>query len=192
MKKNSLALILSCTVCAASAQIPQEKDIESRVTKLEQLVQLQNQNILEIQSQFSEVLAQNLALKNALHLQPTIVEGTNSEGINFRLISANGDKKTGDVVLAFEALNTIRKDIDFTIGRNIIEIIDENGIIYDIDYYTVGNIKNSFGVKLHPDTPVEFKFFIKGYGKASYIKILDVGYNFKPYFRFQNIPIKWE
>lgn len=195
MKKSLLLsiLLLSCGyIFAQDAQLAEKvSTIESKIASLET-------SIASMQKTLSEVTAQNLALKQAISLQPTIAEATSESGVNYRLIAATGKKQTGEFTLVISAMNPTKRDIKvhYTNGPTM---VDEKGYSYiyykDMKNATIANEALASGVLLMPDTPVEMKLTFVSDTEPQYIKSFDLQ-SFpsenEHRFRFTNIPIKWE
>ena len=73
MKKFFILAVLLVLGAVASAQNAQ---IDEKVTAIETKIADMEATIASMQKTLSEVTAQNLALKQSLHLQPTIAEAT--------------------------------------------------------------------------------------------------------------------
>ncbi len=195
MKKLILLLALLISSCCIFAQQPELTDkvasIEAKVAMLETVVNAMQQKV-------DEVTAQNLALKQAISLQPTIAEATSESGVNYRLIAATGKKQTGEFTLVISAMNPTKRDIKvhYTNGPTM---VDEKGYSYiyykDMKNATIANEALASGVLLMPDTPVEMKLIFVSDTEPQYIKSFDLQ-SFpsenEHRFRFTNIPIKWE
>lgn len=183
-----LATVFSMTVKAQSQDETQRLDsLVKVVTNMERRIQL-------IQHSVNEVLKQNLALKQAIHLQPTIAESTSSEGINFRIIKAIGDAKNEKVIILLSVLNQNDNDIDLQL-QPLPLIVDELGHVTD-PYkdlkYWIGYPDAVAISKLLPQTPVEMTIEISTPFLPQYIKNLNWElYRGGKNIRFTNIPIKW-
>lgn len=191
MKK--LLTLLVIAIFWSSASYAQDSCLVNKVAELEGQISGIQQMIFRLQSQVDEVTKQNLTLKQALHLQPTIAEVT-AEGLNVRLIEASGDSITGDITFRFSVKNITDKDIFYT-GK-VFDIVNENG--YDlksneIKESLIANRPFSDALFIYPDTPVEMTFTVNMADKSQYAKIINVGSLGSHHnTRFTNIPIKWE
>lgn len=192
MKKLFIILSLLCAVFAVSAQTP---TLEDKIGNLETQVSALQQTVNHLQTQVDEVTKQNLSLKQALHLQPTISEYTTPSGINIRLISAVGKRLNGEIIFTFSVENPTRKDLKYSPAQ--IKMTDENGKVTAIEdkSSTLGGAYLCCGShNLIPDTPVEMivKFIVDD--EPQYAKALDLPgcFSDSSASRFINIPIKWE
>ena len=191
MKK--LLTLLAIAILWSMASYAQDSCLVNKVSELEGQVSGIQQMIFRLQSKVDEVTRQNLALKQALHLQPTIAEAT-TEGLNVRLIEASGDSITGDITFRFSVTNTTDKDILYS-GR-VFDIVNENGYALkdsEIKKSIIANHPFSEARFIYPDTPVEMMFTVNMADKSQYAKIINIGsiaghHN----TRFTNIPIKWK
>lgn len=191
MKK--LLTLLAIAILWSMASYAQDTCLVNKVAELEGQVSGIQQMIFRLQSKVDEVTRQNLALKQALHLQPTIAEAT-TEGLNVRLIEASGDSITGDITFRFSVTNTTDKDIFYS-GR-VFDIVNENGYALkesEIKKSIMANQPFSEARFIYPDTPVEMMFTVNLADKSQYAKIINIGslgghHN----TRFTNIPIKWK
>jgi len=77
----------------------QSSSVESRLDSLMNVVSKLQADLEGCKSTINQVVQQNLALKHAISLQPTLAEYTTDEGINFRLLKAEGDKQKGEIQL---------------------------------------------------------------------------------------------
>ena len=191
MKK--LLTLLAIAILWSMASYAQDSCLVNKVAELEGQVSGIQQMIFRLQSKVDEVTRQNLALKQALHLQPIIAEAT-TEGLNVRLIEASGDSITGDITFRFSVTNTTDKDIFYS-GR-VFDIVNENGYALkesEIKKSIMANLPFSEARFIYPDTPVEMMFTVNLADKSQYAKIINIGslgghHN----TRFTNIPIKWK
>lgn len=188
MKKLLLIIAASIITLPMMAQDDSLADAFKRIEKIEQQLSTLNATV-------QDVTAQNLALKQALHLQPTISEVTTPNGINFRLISAKGDKRTGNVTFVFSVVNTTKRDLTFQAFD--INFVDENGYAINVDGTEDASIANHrlemYVTTLYPDTPVEMKINVALNSEPQYAKLIDiVAIEKTDNVRFINIPIKWE
>lgn len=191
MKKLLLILTLLCSWMVGASQEP-EKSIEERMTDLENIV-------TSLQTRIDEVTRQNLALKHAISLTPTMAEYTAENGVIYRLLEAKGNRAKGEFELVISALNPTKKDI--TVGYDYgPQMVDETGYAYVINTDQISakianrNISSS-GTTLMPDAPVEMVLRYSVNHEPQYIKYLKLGGSFLysgSTFRFANIPIKWE
>ena len=191
MKKLLLIIAALVVTVAASAQAP---SLEDKIANLEAQVATLQQTICHIQTQIDDVTKQNLSLKQALHLQPTISEYTTDNGLNYRLISAIGNLQKGDVTFTFSVVNTTKKDIKYSV--DIVKLFDENGKAYTANKgeCTIGDVAFYNALQLLPDTPVEMIIKITPDGEPMYMKAIDIATASWPRedSRFINIPIEWK
>lgn len=168
---------------------------ESQLDSIKNVVKVLQSDLADCKAAIAKVTEQNLALKNALHLQPAIAESTTEQGLNFKLIGATGNSQKQEVTLDIEVLNTTRRDVKYQ-GSSF-HIVDELGYVYDY----VNEISSCIGnpnkstyaiVYLVPDTPVNIKVVISVPHECQYIKAF-VGnlYSGGTEYRFLNIPISW-
>lgn len=192
MKKSIFltAFLLSCTGIFA-----QDAALADKVTTIESKIASLETSIASMQKTLSEVTAQNLALKQAISLQPTIAEFKTDDGIDYRLIDAKGSKQTGDIEMVISVKNTTKRDIrlQFEPSANAVDI---NGKSYNkFETFEKSQIANNHfsGItNLMPDTPLELKIIFPAETEPSYIKSFDLKTYHNNGFRFTNIPIKWE
>lgn len=148
-----------------------------------------------MQKTLSEVTAQNLALKQAISLQPTIAESKTEDGIDYRLIQAKGNKLTGEIEMIISVKNTTKRDIrlQFESSANAVDIEGKSYNTFEtFEKSLIANNHFSYITNLMPDTPVELKIIFPAETEPAYIKTFDLnGYNAHG-LRFTNIPIKWE
>lgn len=194
MKKTIFTLL--SLLCAVSV-FAQNNELAEKVTSLEEKVSTLEHAIASMQTKVDEVTHQNLALKQAISLQPTIAECTSESGINYRLISTTGNSRTGKITLVISVLNPTKRDIKANF-ENYPTMVDEKGYSYighqDIESATIANECLPCGSVLMPDTPVEMKLIFVSNTEPQYLKSFDLkSMGFENHsFRFTNIPIKWE
>lgn len=185
-----VGLLLLPTVCIKV----NAADVNSRVDSLANVVAAVQSDLNKCKAQLNEVAAQNLALKNALHLKPTIAESTTKDGLNFRLLNATGNRQTGKVELEIEVVNTTKQDVGLN-GKSF-QIVDELGHEYTDNEISseVGNSKTPIymSINLMPDAPVKMKVFIMPPQECQYVKAFLGTRPWGDNYRFTNIPIKWE
>lgn len=191
-------LILAILLGLGRIAFAQNAQIDEKVTAIETKIADMEATIASMQKTLSEVTAQNLALKQSLHLQPTIAEATSESGVNYRLIEANGKKSTGEFTLVISTLNPTKRDINVRYVNGP-TMVDEQGYSYiyyeDMKNATIANTSLASGVLLMPDTPVEMRLTFVSDTEPQYVKAFDLeSYPSKNEhrFRFTNIPIKWE
>lgn len=192
MKKLILLLALLISSCDIFAQQPELTDkvasIEAKVAMLETVVNAMQQKV-------DEVTAQNLALKQAISLQPTIAEFKTEDGIDYRLIEAKGSRQTGDIKMIISVRNTTKRDIRLQFEASA-DAVDIDGKSYNkFETFEKSQIANNHfsGItNLMPDTPVELVVIFPAETEPSYIKSFDLNAYNNHGFRFTNIPIKWE
>lgn len=187
MKKFLILAVLLVLGVSASAQNAQ---IDEKVTAIETKIADMEATIASMQKTLSEVTAQNLALKQSLHLQPTIAEATTPNDISFHLISARGDQRTGKVTFTFSVVNKTKRDQNYQAFE--IKFVDENG--YAINVKTHEDIiPLMWYTTLYPDTPMEMSMTVSLKSESQYAKLIDVvSIGGKDNVRFTNIPITWE
>lgn len=192
MKK--LLTLLAIAILWSMASYAQDSCLVNKIAELEGQVSGIQQMIFRLQSKVDEVTRQNLALKQALHLQPTIAEAT-TEGLNVRLIESSGDSITGDITFRFSVTNTTDKDILYPCRG--VDIINENGYALKSDEIKECIIANrpfsQSALYIYPDTPIEMMLTVNMEDKSQYAKIINIGSISSGYnTRFTNIPIKWK
>lgn len=190
MKRILIILVLAAVWCGAQPQTP---SLEEKVVALENQISTLQQSVVLIQKQVDEVTRQNLSLKESLHLQTPISEVTAPNGINFRLVSATGNRQAGEITFVFSVMNTTKRDIQYQ-GQKI-SFVDQNGFAIGnlMQYATIANQSIYSIVELYPDTPVEMKIIVPHNAEPNFAKVLDVlTYDKAANTRFSNIPIKWE
>lgn len=203
MKKVILSSIVFAVSLMAHAQST-NPEVEQKIAQmgnaidsLKSTVTAMQTSMSAMQAKVDEVTKQNLALKQAISLQPTIAEDTSSFGINYRLIEAKGNRKSGEITFIISAVNTGKQDQRLTYNEPV--IVDESGYQYkdykDWKEYKIGNEYLTSGTTLYPDTPVQIILTCVTNSEPQYAKIINIA----PYetfkkdgFRFTNIPIKWE
>ncbi len=192
MKKLFLLSVLLVSSCCIFAQQPELADkvasLEAKVATLETAVNAMQQKV-------AEVTAQNLALKQAISLKPTIADYQTEDGIDYRLIEAKGNQRTGEITLLISVKNTTKRDIKLQCSPTA-TAVDVNGKVYS-GYETfktsrIGNEHFSSITNLMPDAPVEMKIIFPAETEPAYIKTFDKEAYHDHSFRFTNIPIKWE
>lgn len=190
MKKLLLILTLLCSWMAGASQEP-EKSIEERMTDLENIV-------TSLQTRIDEVTRQNLALKHAISLTPTMAEYTAENGVIYRLLKATGNNETGEFELIISVLNPTSEDLNVCY-INGPEMVDETGYAYlyfkDQTEATIARNGVCSKTTLMPDAPVEMVLKFKVAHRPQYIKAFkyrNMHDFYKCTFRFANIPIKWE
>lgn len=204
MKRFLIILTISLfCVSVAKAQSASADTLSAKVDSLTtQLTTLQSSvialrsTIATLEGKVNEVTAQNLALKHAISLQPTIAEDKSELNISHKLISAKGNPNTGEVtfVISVKYLGTG----DFKVmGFETPVMVDEQGKRNeDINIIsTIGGRVLSQGIELYQDTPVEMLLKFNTNNQPQYAKTLTVRPNInwhKDGFTFRNIPIKWE
>ena len=163
--------------------------------------------ITNLQSQVNAVIKQNLALKEALFLQPTISEFKTDELI-YKLHEAVGDSTSGTVKVYMTVTNTSPEDIDNYQWESL-KFMDENGVQNQSfsDYeVSVGVNNDGFNLNsLYADAPTQLILTLMNIDKnAQYLKILEgkvfkdsrivneTFTDFERSFIMRNIPIKWK
>lgn len=179
-----------------SAAAQTNEELDTKITNLETRLTTMQSSLADMQRKVDEVTKQNLALKSALHLQPTIAE-QNANGIVYKLIEAKGDSVNSKIVLTFSVNNNTDNDINVQFEN--IEVIDELGnmcsSIHNRQMETfLGRSSCHSITTLYPDTPVKMKLEIPiSEEMPQYVKLLDGKLFKKQYsFRMSNIPIKWK
>lgn len=201
MKRYIFIILALVIVFNANAQQNQKDSLSeaySRISTLEETINLQNNRISKLTSDVNEVLKQNLALKKNLNLQPTINKAKSGD-IEYRIHEVNGDLKKNEVSVIFIVENTGSKseDIDY-MGA---DIIDETGARYSgfqtSEAFIKGTVDDilstgSSRVNYPVSAPLEITLKIYGYNKESqYIKRLEIKQRFGENTVFENLPIKW-
>lgn len=189
---NKVILILA--VVLVSLNVKAQSGIsESQLDSIKREVQVLQSDLAECKSTIAKVAEQNLALKNALHLQPTLAESSTRDGLNFRLLGAKGNKMKGEVELDIEVMNTTRTDV--SLSCNSFQIVDELGHVYTSNEISsqVGNSQTPIysAGSIMPDTPVKMKVVILVPHECQYIKGFLGKRGWDDNFRFANIPINW-
>lgn len=195
-----MAIFFSYAVCGQSPD--QLASVEQRLSAVESRIQSQESLINQLQTKIDEVTNQNLALKHAISLHPTIAEYTAENGLNFRLLEATGNSQKGEITLIISVYNPTKRDIE-TYFEFAPEMVDEQGHVYAHGFgYKKDLVSESFGKNhptvstiLYPDTPVLMEFVYRTEGEPQYIKTFDYKGCYKSLktdFRFINIPIKWD
>ena len=180
---------------------------EERLGKLEAQMDQQVSTITNLQSQVNAVIKQNLALKEALFLQPTISEFKTDELI-YKLHEAVGDSTSGTVKVYMTVTNTSLEDIDNYQWESL-KFMDENGVQNKSfsDYeVSVGVNNDGFHLNsLYAGAPTQLILTLMNIDKnAQYLKILEgkvfkdsrivngTFTDFERSFIMRNIPIKWK
>ena len=196
-------VLISAMNCIAQSEI----SIEERLGKLEVQIARQNTKISELESELKSVIKQNLALKNALSLTPTISEFKTDE-LYYKLHEAVGDSVSGTVNVFMTVTNTTPEDIDHYQWETV-NFMDENGVQNKAfnDYEVKVGLKNSaFSINsLYSDSPTQLTIKLLNVDPHSqYIKILEGKVyketklsskgleEFKRSFIMRNIPINWK
>lgn len=185
--------ILAVLLMLGRIAFAQDAQLSDKVSAIETKIVNMEATIASMQKTLSEVTAQNLALKQSLHLQPTIAEVTTPNDISFRLISAKGDRRTGKVEFGFTVVNNAKRDQTFQAYD--INFVDENGYAINVEREdaSIANHWLAYITTLYPDTPVEMKINVALNTEPQYAKLIDiVAIEKKDSVRFINIPIKWE
>lgn len=179
---------------AAVTVSAQSTTVEEKISNLETQISTIQQAIGNLQSQIEEVTKQNISLKQALHLQPTISEYNTEGNLNIHLISATGNRQKGEITFTLSVLNPTRKDILYRATTPY--FIDENGhkIKAENKGCSIADeelIENSLFIL--PDTPLEMIMKFLPNEEPQYAKTLVIPVSFGGNdSRFINIPIKWE
>ena len=180
---------------------------EDRLGKLEAQMDQQVSTITNLQSQVNAVIKQNLALKEALFLQPTISEFKTDELI-YKLHEAVGDSTSGTVKVYMTVTNISPEDIDNYQWESL-KFMDENGVQNKSfsDYeVSVGVNNDGFHLNsLYAGAPTQLILTLMNIDKnAQYLKILEgkvfkdsrivngTFTDFERSFIMRNIPIKWK
>lgn len=193
MKKTIFILFALFCSCLAFAQ---DNEITEKMSALEAKISTMEHAIAAMQTKVDEVTRQNLALKQAISLEPTIAEMKTDDGLDYRLIKAVGNRQTGRIALSISVMNTTKRDINLQF-EPMPNIVDEQGNSYN-DYKLFAESKianNHFSsiTQLLPDAPVNFELTFVADTEPQYIKVLHLeSYNKAHSMRFTNIPIKWE
>lgn len=189
MKKLILLLTALCFLLTTKA----ETNVEERVAALETQLNNLTSTVNTLTGSVAEVTKQNLALKQALHLQPTIAEIVTEKGVDIRLISAEGNSQSGKITLIFTVTNTTKRDLKIQHYRFTAIDVDGHKIEFDTNNCTIAD-ESVYGITyLYPDTPLTMKFVLSPISETEYIKAINVEeYNENAAFRFTNIPIKWK
>lgn len=191
-----MAIFFSYAVCGQSPD--QLASVEQRLSAVESRIQSQESLINQLQTKIDEVTNQNLALKHAISLHPTIAEYTAENGLNFRLLEATGNSQKGEITLIISVYNPTKHDI-FVRFINGPQMVDELGYSYNMYTEqvkaTIGNEGVCSGANCMPDTPITMELVYKTNGEPQYIKSFyfkGMSSFYKTDFRFINIPIKWD
>lgn len=198
-------MILSyCSVLSVAQSVSSTED---RLVKLEAQMNQQVSTITNLQSQVNAVIKQNMALKEALVLQPTISEFKTNELI-YKLHEAVGDSTFGTVKVYMTVTNTSPEDIDNYQWESL-KFMDENGVqnksLSDYEV-SVGVNNDGFHLNsLYADAPTQLILTLMNIDKnAQYLKILEgkvfkdsrivneTFTDFERSFIMRNIPIKWK
>lgn len=205
MKRFLIILTISLfCVSVAKAQSASADTLSAKVDSLTtQLTTLQSSvialrsTIATLEGKVNEVTAQNLALKHAISLQPTIAEDTSKRNINYRLIEATGNKETGELTFIISVMNKGNFPVSPTMP--LASMTDEQGFAHTALPFesTIGEAQLPSGTELHPDVPVRMSIKMKAENAPQYAKIIIVKPNESTRFpedgfTFRNIPIKWE
>lgn len=192
---------LFCGMISGTAVAQSETSIEDRVAKLEAQLAQQNATIANLQSEVQSVVKQNLALKKNLMLTPPKAVCKPTENLEYRLIEATGNKKTGDVFITVSAENNATKDA-YMQYNNVI-LVDETGTSYQrrLNEEKVSGklrgLKESLfysSFDFYPNTPVMMDFVVSEFNPdANFIKHfqLEPAFSHLGVVTFDNIPIKW-
>ena len=193
MKKTIFILFALFCSCLAFAQ---DNEITEKMSALEAKISTMEHVIATMQTKVDEVTRQNLALKQAISLQPTIAESTTESGINYRLIEAKGNRSTGKITLLFSALNTTKRDLG-AFYKSTPVIVDEKGYRYsdtEFEKVVIGNSPISWA-EFIAGTPVTMEIVFISSTEPQYVKTFDLRESLgagADSFRMSNIPIKWE
>lgn len=204
MKHVILATFIAMMCFTGYAQSDSVNLAFSRIESLESTVNSQAKQLNKLSSDLNEVLKQNLALKQNLHLKPTIAKAIAADILEYRVLEVTGDKSTNEVhvVLSVNNIGDMDKKVVYLQKDN--EIIDEqgHGYIEDNRYnLKMNGITDNLIYKRithHPNTPLTIDLNIKRYNpECQYIKYLELviqrDEDLKSYdIVFQNLPIKWE
>ncbi|MDE6753565.1 MAG: hypothetical protein K2J82_03025 [Muribaculaceae bacterium] len=183
-----------------------EISLEERLSNLETKLAQQNTVISNLQSEVQAVLKQNLALKKALSLKPTITEFKTDEFI-YKLHEAVGDSINKKVHLKMTITNTTPDDIDH-LQFETVNFINEKGIQnpHFKDYIiTIGGNNEGTGINyIYADSPTQLDIVLENFDpSAKYVKVLEgkiyegsfiINNEFvkkKRSFTLRNIPIRW-
>lgn len=206
MTRHSLLfLVLLCSSLHSTAQ--SETLTEERLEAIECKLEQQAAVMIDLQTQMNAILKQNLALKQALALQPTISEYKTDEFV-YKLHEVTGDSSSGTVTVFMTVTNTTPEDID-RYQWETVKFMDENGVQNKSfnDYeVSLGVNNNAFGLNsLYSDAPTQLTLTLTNVDKnAQYLKILEGKVHkvtkfvnnrytdFNRSFILRNIPIKWE
>ncbi len=201
MKKVILSSIVFAVSLMAHAQST-NPEVEQKIAQMGNAVDSLKSTVTAMQTAMAnmqvkvdEVTKQNLALKQAISLQPTIAEATSNRNINYRLIEAKGNRTTGEITFVVSVLSTGRIEQSITLEPPV--FIDEQGETHRDTKYasTLGDNSLAVATTLFPDTPVKLILKTQADNEPQFIKTLDLrpGQNLNiDGFRFTNIPIKWE
>lgn len=201
MKRLVITLIILLCSTAAKAQSAPADTLAAKVDAMTTQLSTLQSSVLSLQStiatleaKVNEVTAQNLALKHAISLQPTIVEAKTEDGLDFRLIEAKGETTTGNVTLVISVANTTEKDMNLQCSNVI--AVDINGQQYkepdQFEKAHIGETHINSIATLISDAPLEMLLSFRPKSDIPYIKVLDVEAYNNHSFRFTNIPINWE
>lgn len=171
--------------------------VATQLSSLQSTVATLQASIASIQAKVNEVTAQNLALKHAISLQPSIAEDTSKRNINYRLIEATGNKETGELTFIISVLN--KGNFPLSPTMPLASMTDEQGFAHTALPFesTIGEAQLPSGTELHPDVPVRMSIKMKAENAPQYAKIIIMKPNESTRFpedgfTFRNIPIKWE
>ena len=205
--KHKFISFLILSYCSFLSVAQSVSSTEERLGKLEAQMDQQVSTITNLQSQVNAVIKQNLALKEALFLQPTISEFKTDELI-YKLHEAVGDSTSGTVKVYMTVTNTSPEDIDNYQWESL-KFMDENGVQNKSfsDYeVSVGVNNDGFHLNsLYADAPTQLILTLMNIDKnAQYLKILEgkvfkdsrivneTFTDFERSFIMRNIPIKWK
>ena len=205
--KYKFILFLILSYCSFISVAQSVSSTEDRLVKLEAQMDQQVSTITDLQSKVNAVIKQNMALKDALVLQPTISEFKTDELV-YKLHEAVGDSTSGTVKVYMTVTNTSPEDIDHYQWQSL-KFMDENGVQNKSfsDYeVSVGVNNDGFYINsLYTDAPTQLILTLKNMDKnAQYLKILEGKVykgtvfvngtitNFERSFVMRNIPIKWK
>lgn len=205
--KHKFILFLILSYCSVVSVAQSVSSTDDRLVKLEAQMDQQVATTTKLQSQVNEVTKQNMALKEALVLQPTISEFKTDELV-YKLHEAVGDSTSGTVKVYMTVTNTSSEDIDNYQWESL-KFMDENGVQNKSfsDYeVSVGVNNNGFKLNsLYADAPTQLILTLMNVDKnAQYLKIIEgkvfkatrlvngTFTDFKRSFIMRNIPIKWK
>ena len=203
MKKYFIIIFL---LALLPSHVFADSTVEERVASLENTVANQNNAISFIQRELATLKKQNLALKQALVLEPTIDE-FKTEELTYRLHEAVGDSLNKSVHLIMTVTNDTDYDISHFQMSYCNKYVDEKGNqnknLKQFDPIIGGTNDGTSINQLYSGVPTKLDVYISDFDPTSqYLKIvyLDVyeGANDKDLFTkykrnctFRNIPINW-